>query len=544
MRKLLSLVVLFLAFLVSCKKSKSNNEQQTENRDNILNENCHVIDTIAIKDLTFSSITLDKSSLGYNPIIGDILIASPSTRDTLGVLIKITSIITNGNELICGTEPSNLNDAFKQLFIDEIHSDSYSGSSQHKPTGTGSHFVISFDNTVNIAAGFKMSGNLNLNFPELRLKYTKIAGDILPDTILVAQDFNTDGSNLEFKANALQVDTKVIDSFVNLPVIDVVVPIGGVPLIIPFYQKVKLNILPLTISGKMKFTVHPKISATLGASFINGDWKNLSTYAVNSNADSLNEEDFDAEMEASLTIFNPEYALNPYGSDAFGIYFKVPYKFQAKIQKTSPNYSLKYSLEVEASIKVNFWTGLLESEIVAHATLIEKIIMEGNWKYHIGDTVLGGVIFYLDSTRRHGMICAMNDQSSNSLFTPNNNIPPLGQLTFRSEIGYGAINTNNIISVWGASNNIGFICKNYTDGNYNDWFLPSQDELNQLYLNKDSVKVITSGIYWSSTAYNSPNIPYDCIAQDFLTGELSGLGNPPQTVNFGQSYHVRATRKF
>jgi len=45
-------------------------------------------------------------------------------------------------------------------------------------------------------------------------------------------------------------------------------------------------------------------------------------------------------------------------------------------------------------------------------------------------------------------------------------------------------------------------CDNYRNSGCNDWFLPSRDELNQLYLQR-SLFGITSGWFWSSSQYLS-----------------------------------------
>ncbi len=40
-------------------------------------------------------------------------------------------------------------------------------------------------------------------------------------------------------------------------------------------------------------------------------------------------------------------------------------------------------------------------------------------------------------------------------------------------------------------------------GGYTDWYLPSKDELNKLYLNKTAIGGFSGGDYWSSTEYLS-----------------------------------------
>jgi len=74
---------------------------------------------------------------------------------------------------------------------------------------------------------------------------------------------------------------------------------------------------------------------------------------------------------------------------------------------------------------------------------------------------------------------------------------------------------------------------NYVLNNYIDWFLPSIDELNELYLHKDIVGGFANVYYWSSTEDYSAYAWY----QDFSGGILG---------NFSKNFplRVRAVRAF
>ena len=81
------------------------------------------------------------------------------------------------------------------------------------------------------------------------------------------------------------------------------------------------------------------------------------------------------------------------------------------------------------------------------------------------------------------------------------------------------------------------LCAGYsvTDGGvtYNDWYLPSKDELNQLYLNKAAIGGFDSGnYYWSSTANSN-------------SSSWTQLSNGSQvTLHKSITYFVRAVRTF
>jgi len=49
------------------------------------------------------------------------------------------------------------------------------------------------------------------------------------------------------------------------------------------------------------------------------------------------------------------------------------------------------------------------------------------------------------------------------------------------------------------------LCGDLVLGGYSDWYLPSKDELNQLYINKVAIGGFASNGYWSSTEANNLN---------------------------------------
>ena len=69
---------------------------------------------------------------------------------------------------------------------------------------------------------------------------------------------------------------------------------------------------------------------------------------------------------------------------------------------------------------------------------------------------------------------------------------------------------------------------------YTDWFLPSKDELNELYLQKNVVGGFLSGHYWSSSETTNAAI---ATAQYFVNGNQLNLRKD-------NTYRVRAIRAF
>jgi hypothetical protein len=124
----------------------------------------------------------------------------------------------------------------------------------------------------------------------------------------------------------------------------------------------------------------------------------------------------------------------------------------------------------------------------------------GQATFTIGQNYGGGIIFYIDGTGQHGLIAATSDAIFKMQWWGDRYYPLIG--TTGAAIGTGASNTQAIIAKQGMSNQYAALtCKNYHGGGYSDWFLPSKDELYQLWAHKSAVGGFTWGAYWSSTEY-------------------------------------------
>ena len=110
----------------------------------------------------------------------------------------------------------------------------------------------------------------------------------------------------------------------------------------------------------------------------------------------------------------------------------------------------------------------------------------------VGDVYQGGRIFYIFQSNdpgyvaneTHGLIAATVDQSSGIRWNNGSNITTGATGT---AIGTGLSNTNTIITIQGAGSYAAKICADYTvtvgQVTYDDWYLPSIDELNRMYAN-------------------------------------------------------------
>jgi len=153
----------------------------------------------------------------------------------------------------------------------------------------------------------------------------------------------------------------------------------------------------------------------------------------------------------------------------------------------------------------------------------------------IGDTFQGGIIFYLDSLGG-GLIAAPSDQSNGAEWGCSGT-SILG--ADGTAIGSGNQNTIDIVAGCSTPNTAADICANLTLGGYSDWFLPSKDELNEMYLNigqgssLGNIGGFAINYYWSSTEYDG----YFAWIQFFYDG----------SQGFNSKYnsnYVRAIRAF
>lgn len=131
--------------------------------------------------------------------------------------------------------------------------------------------------------------------------------------------------------------------------------------------------------------------------------------------------------------------------------------------------------------------------------------------HYIGESFQGGIIFWLDNTKEHGLIV---DTAIQKTVTQWYN----GTYRFTGTTGdglyAGSMNTAMIIATQMADNQTGNfaakICANYSvtmsGVTYGDWYLPSKYELNLLYQQKNVVGGFASGYYWSSTEYNNSDV--------------------------------------
>lgn len=152
----------------------------------------------------------------------------------------------------------------------------------------------------------------------------------------------------------------------------------------------------------------------------------------------------------------------------------------------------------------------------------------------IGDTCHGGIIFYVmgNYPDQYGLVCADSDQGT-SIPWYTLNYTYYG--TTSTGIGSGQANTNSLVDILGN----GFYAAKYCDdlvlNGFDDWFLPSRDELGLMYSNLkyNGFGNFSNSSYWSSSECDNLN----ANTQYFSSGRQS-------CNNKFHSYSVRAVRFF
>jgi hypothetical protein len=126
--------------------------------------------------------------------------------------------------------------------------------------------------------------------------------------------------------------------------------------------------------------------------------------------------------------------------------------------------------------------------------------------------------FWVDETGQRGLVCAIEDQTTAIQWYNGVGSSDISTAANDRRIGSGAENTTKIINAYGATTTdyAAGLARDYKGGVYIDWFLPSRDELQEIYINREAINAaavanggtaLVNELYWSSTEANN-NLVY------------------------------------
>lgn len=162
----------------------------------------------------------------------------------------------------------------------------------------------------------------------------------------------------------------------------------------------------------------------------------------------------------------------------------------------------------------------------------------------VGDSCGGGKVAYilqdngddLDDPgyvegEQHGLIAAAADQSTGIVWS---NITNILVGTTGTALGTGQANTTAIVGQTDCTSGAAYLCDQLDEGGYTDWYLPSKDELDKLYINRGAIGGFAVYFYWSSSEYDASS----AWGQVFSDGHQFNYDKS----NYGD--RVRAVRAF
>jgi hypothetical protein len=173
--------------------------------------------------------------------------------------------------------------------------------------------------------------------------------------------------------------------------------------------------------------------------------------------------------------------------------------------------------------------------------------VSGGYTHYVGELYGGGVVFYVDQTGKHGLVCSMIDLSTSQMWS--NVTATLIGPTAQS-VWDGQSNSIAIIGQTGHTNSAAKLCEDYTNFNYgtgvySDWYLPSITELNDLLNNIRMIQrtlindgdptttPLVANLYWSSTENVADGAAFFNLSSYSLSGNWKY-----------SAYYVRAIRAF
>ena len=130
-------------------------------------------------------------------------------------------------------------------------------------------------------------------------------------------------------------------------------------------------------------------------------------------------------------------------------------------------------------------------------------------KIEIGSYHAGGIVFYIDETGEHGLVMApiegfesLTDEYDYIVAEPTQWGPMGLDVPGTSKgLGSGRSNTDLILAATPGIETAASVCRDLNLNGYNDWYLPSRDDLSLMYQNVHTQNLgnFSYQFYWSSS---------------------------------------------
>jgi hypothetical protein len=143
----------------------------------------------------------------------------------------------------------------------------------------------------------------------------------------------------------------------------------------------------------------------------------------------------------------------------------------------------------------NSGMGNVYSNIVSFTTSPTLLLL-------VGQNYAGGSVFYLDPSGQHGLT-AYPDFFDGDQWGCEGSL--IGSGAQHMEVGFGQLNTEAIINSCNDNYTAARACFQLTSGSYDDWFLPSVEEMRLVFSNliEKNKPGFFQADFWASTEYNA-----------------------------------------
>jgi hypothetical protein len=275
----------------------------------------------------------------------------------------------------------------------------------------------------------------------------------------------------------------------------------------------------------------------------------------------------DGELKVPFVIVIEDLVMpsNPFPAGATVTIGGEGFEAGDKIQLTAPFYPADKVISLPTSVTPEGLSFQLPATAYGINTVIatrgdQRKTILGNIgiQVSIGDEVGGGVVYYTDNNKLHGYIVNKTNTA-----TPTQQFGPSAALAWAAgtskDLGAGKTNTSKLVakmvsfrqsfSNWNTKKTAAELCDDLSvtvsGDTYDDWFLPSQQELVELFKVKSMLAGHNAAIppnnYWSSSEGDGDAAGWSAFYVNFYEATNIVSGNSDKE---GWQIGVRAIRSF